>query len=73
MFWLKMCPRCRGDLYDSKDGYGRYVACLQCGSYLGELEEVAPSVMQALSRQDLGGDAVNASTSGENRALQVAA
>ena len=31
MFWLKCCPRCEGDLYEDKDTYGRYLACLQCG------------------------------------------
>jgi hypothetical protein len=40
MFWLKSCPRCRGDLCEGKDVYGRYVACLQCGHYLGEAEEL---------------------------------
>ena len=41
MFWLKCCPRCnKGDLYEGKDMYGRYVACLQCGYYLTEVEEV---------------------------------
>lgn len=39
MFWLKSCPRCRGDLYEGKDIYGQYVACLQCGHYLEEGEE----------------------------------
>jgi len=41
MFWLKSCPKCdTGDLYDSQDQYGRYIACLQCGHYLTEAEEV---------------------------------
>jgi hypothetical protein len=31
MFWLKGCPRCKGDLYEDTDKYGRYVNCLQCG------------------------------------------
>jgi hypothetical protein len=43
MFWFKSCPRCRGDLYEGKDIYGRYVACLQCGHYLGEAEELVLS------------------------------
>ena len=41
MFWLKSCPRCKGDLYENKDIYGRYVACFQCGHFLGEDEEFA--------------------------------
>jgi hypothetical protein len=41
MFWFKSCPKCgTGDLYDSGDLYGAYVACLQCGDYLTEAEEV---------------------------------
>ena len=31
MFWLKGCPRCKGDLYEDTDKCGRYVSCLQCG------------------------------------------
>lgn len=31
MFWLKSCPKCRGDLYLENDGYERCVVCLQCG------------------------------------------
>ncbi len=41
MFWLKSCPRCDGDLYDARDLFGGYLACLQCGHYLNELEELA--------------------------------
>jgi DNA-directed RNA polymerase subunit RPC12/RpoP len=33
MFWLKCCPRC-GGLYDDRDQYGYYIACVQCGHYL---------------------------------------
>ncbi|MBI4282699.1 MAG: hypothetical protein HY672_04360 [Chloroflexi bacterium] len=40
MTWLKCCPRCNGDLYENKDPYGRYVACIQCGYYLSEMDEV---------------------------------
>jgi hypothetical protein len=41
MFWLKCCPKCnKGDLFEGKDLYGRYVSCLQCGYYLTEAEEV---------------------------------
>lgn len=31
MYWLKMCPRCRGDLYEEEDRLGRHLTCLQCG------------------------------------------
>lgn len=41
MLWLKACPRCNtGDLYEDGDIYGRYIACIQCGHYLTEAEEV---------------------------------
>jgi hypothetical protein len=42
MFWLKCCPRCNdGDLHQGADIHGSYIACLQCGYYLTEAEEVA--------------------------------
>lgn len=41
MFWLKSCPRCTGDIYDARDLFGGYLACLQCGYYLSEMEELA--------------------------------
>ncbi|PKB81123.1 MAG: hypothetical protein BZY88_07100 [SAR202 cluster bacterium Io17-Chloro-G9] len=31
MFWLKLCPRCSGDLYTDYDQYGPYITCAQCG------------------------------------------
>ena len=41
MFWLKSCPKCdTGDLYGGQDQCGQYIACLQCGHYLTEVEEV---------------------------------
>ena len=39
MFWLKACPRCKGDLYEGTDIYGAYVCCLQCARCLTEVEE----------------------------------
>lgn len=39
MFWLKSCPRCRGDLFQARDHYGWYVSCLQCGHHFNEVEE----------------------------------
>ena len=42
MWCLKCCPRCdTGALYEGTDMYGSYIACLQCGSYLTEAQEVA--------------------------------
>jgi hypothetical protein len=40
MFWFKACPRCQGDLYEEQDHYGKYIACLQCGHVLSDVEEV---------------------------------
>jgi len=33
MFWLKQCPRCKGDLFLDHDSYGKHVRCVQCGHY----------------------------------------
>ena len=40
MMWLKGCPKCHGDLYESRDYYGRYVSCLQCSHHLSDFEEI---------------------------------
>lgn len=49
-FWFKSCPRCKGDLYEDTDFYGRFVSCIQCGyqttpqmilSNLDDLKEAA--------------------------------
>ena len=39
MFYFKRCPKCRGDLYEESDGYGRYISCVQCSHYLTAAEE----------------------------------
>ena len=31
MFWIKLCPRCHGDLFDDCDQYGSFITCIQCG------------------------------------------
>ncbi len=36
MITFKGCPKCHGDLYLSKDMYGKYISCLQCG-YMKDL------------------------------------
>ncbi len=33
-FWLGCCSKCDGDLYENRDHYGAYIACIQCGRYL---------------------------------------
>lgn len=39
MIQFKACTRCRGDLYTESDRYGAYVACLQCGNVMADLDE----------------------------------
>jgi len=36
MFWLKSCPRCRGDLLRTSHSGEHIVSCLQCGRALPE-------------------------------------
>jgi len=31
MFYLKACPRCKGDVHPDRDSYGSFHKCLQCG------------------------------------------
>jgi hypothetical protein len=38
-YWLKTCPRCRGDLREESDVYGKYIGCVQCGYILRAEEE----------------------------------
>lgn len=38
-FWLKACPKCRGDLYRYKDRHGEEISCIQCGRELRPEEE----------------------------------
>ena len=40
MFYLKSCPKCHGDVYESSDVYGPYASCMQCSHYLTEAEEM---------------------------------
>ncbi|MBF8286211.1 MAG: hypothetical protein HW393_25, partial [Dehalococcoidia bacterium] len=51
MYWLKGCPRCRGDLHEETDFYGAYVACIQCGYVLNSREEEALRLTGVLERQ----------------------
>jgi len=39
MYWLKACPRCRGDLREEKDIHGLFVTCIQCGYMATAAEE----------------------------------
>ena len=40
MIRFKICPRCRGDLYQTQDIFGKFLSCFQCG-YLKDIEEVS--------------------------------
>ncbi|MBI4233007.1 MAG: hypothetical protein HY686_01040 [Chloroflexi bacterium] len=31
MVYLKLCPRCSGDLFLDRDRHGAFMQCLQCG------------------------------------------
>src|SRR3990172_8824518 len=51
MYWLKACPRCRGDLHEEKDFFGAYVACIQCGYVVNSREEEALRLTGILERE----------------------
>ncbi len=38
MFWLKTCPRCKGDLFLDNNSYEQSVVCLQCGNRIYEIQ-----------------------------------
>ena len=37
--YLKICPKCMGDVYASRDIYGAFLTCAQCGYYLTPEQE----------------------------------
>ncbi|GBD11782.1 hypothetical protein HRbin23_01460 [bacterium HR23] len=39
MIWFRACPRCKGDLREVADHWGRTVLCLQCGYELTPAQE----------------------------------
>ena len=47
MFYLKQCGKCNGDLHSTKDIYGQYIACLQCGRHLTDEQarNLAPKLL----------------------------
>lgn len=50
-FLLGECPRCGGDLEKTRDVYGSFYQCLQCG-YLKDLPDASPrSVAHAPNRE----------------------
>ena len=52
-YWLKECPRCRGDLHEEWDIYGRFIACIQCGYILKESQETLLLMSSVLRQPDL--------------------
>ena len=54
MFWIKACPRCKGDLYEGSDIYGTYISCLQCARCL-TVEEEGQLMLEAPARGRLSG------------------
>ena len=38
MLYLKLCPRCKGDMHSNRDMYGSYQECLQCG-YMADMDK----------------------------------
>jgi hypothetical protein len=50
-YWFKECPKCRGDLREESDMYGRYVSCMQCGYTLLHDEEVHLLAMGTLKTE----------------------
>ena len=39
MMRFKVCPKCRGNLYQTQDRFGSFLSCMQCG-YLKDIERV---------------------------------
>jgi len=50
MFWLKTCPRCKGDLYLDYDLNGRDAVCLQCGYRISLSKRGGSHVATVLAR-----------------------
>ena len=55
MIYFKSCPRCRGDVVDDEDTYGKYHKCMQCsrevppGSLMvsyASMEDLVPVVQE---------------------------
>jgi uncharacterized protein YbaR (Trm112 family) len=51
MFKLKACPRCRGDLREDRDKYGKYSICMQCGYHEIDTEDEVPPTLPLVSRR----------------------
>jgi DNA-directed RNA polymerase subunit M/transcription elongation factor TFIIS len=31
MIYYRVCPKCGGDMHDSRDVYGSFITCMSCG------------------------------------------
>lgn len=40
---FKGCPKCKGDLVEDSDIHGKYIKCMQCGTYPSEDINYEPS------------------------------
>ncbi|MDP2673688.1 MAG: hypothetical protein Q8Q00_02140 [Dehalococcoidia bacterium] len=60
MYWLKACPRCRGDLHEESDFFGAYVACIQCGYVLNTREEEDALRLTGIVEREKAGSAERA-------------
>lgn len=54
MMWLKVCPRCKGDVYVEKDVFDTNLKCLQCGHVLNEAEKRAVESSSPAQRAPVG-------------------
>ncbi len=62
MLWLKSCPRCKGDLFETGDQFGAYLKCVQCGCHLSDAETAL--LLHPVPHQESGGDAVRPAAAG---------
>ena len=67
MFWFKQCPRCSGDLYHSRDSFGPFITCLQCG--LNKDVMGLPVDVSELSFEPIPATAVPKTKAGKKRRL----
>ena len=51
MLFLKVCPKCHGDMYLDRDQYGAFIECLQCG-LLRDIDESQENWQGALQLKD---------------------
>ena len=49
MIWLKACPKCKNDLYEESDHFGRFVSCAQCGM---SMDDAKSSVLADLAKRE---------------------